>query len=286
MPWSETSPMDERLQFVADVRRAHESMSTLCDRYGIRRKTGYPGWARSQAEGVAGLQYLAETSDSDEVFLIAIDGITNMRTGNAATLKWAQRRALERLTARDDKLYLYEMLGELADDGKDAPVYVAALESSLAHADSRRSYVLRELLAVTAEVTTYEASQRVNDPNAKKNVAYARRLIALGEEMPPDVYVDLGRTFIKLNDPAAARWALFGSGASLRAERVTARAVAWGNGRRDPLSPLSRDARRASRRTRRRRASCATRRACGGLRLRGRQDRKRSRPGAMSGGGP
>ena len=55
MPWSEISPMDERLQFVADVRRAHESMTTLCERYGISRKTGYQVWARYQAEGVAGL---------------------------------------------------------------------------------------------------------------------------------------------------------------------------------------------------------------------------------------
>lgn len=41
MPWNEISPMDERCQFVADVRRAHESMTALCDRYGISRKTGY-----------------------------------------------------------------------------------------------------------------------------------------------------------------------------------------------------------------------------------------------------
>ena len=40
MPWSETSPMDERFQFVADVRSAHKSMTTLCERYGISRKTG------------------------------------------------------------------------------------------------------------------------------------------------------------------------------------------------------------------------------------------------------
>ena len=41
MPWRETSPMDERVQFVADVRRAHESMTALCERHGISRKTGY-----------------------------------------------------------------------------------------------------------------------------------------------------------------------------------------------------------------------------------------------------
>ena len=55
MPWSETSPMHERLQFVADVCRAHDSMTTLCDRYGISRKTGYQVYARYVREGPAGL---------------------------------------------------------------------------------------------------------------------------------------------------------------------------------------------------------------------------------------
>ncbi|MBK9240454.1 MAG: hypothetical protein IPL75_09320 [Acidobacteria bacterium] len=160
--------------------------------------------AGRQAEAVTSLQYVTETAESDELFLVAIDGITNMRAGET-TIKWAQRRALERLTSRDDKLYLYEMLAELAEETKDAKAYIATLETSLAHADSRRSHVLRELLAATAEVTTYEASLRLANPEAALNVAYARRLIALGEELPPDVYVDLGRTFIKMNDPAAAR---------------------------------------------------------------------------------
>src|SRR5258705_1639108 len=55
MPWSETSPMDERFAFVADVRRAQESMTTLCARYGISRKTGYKWCARYQEAGPAGV---------------------------------------------------------------------------------------------------------------------------------------------------------------------------------------------------------------------------------------
>ena len=50
MPWSATSPMDERFQFVADVRRAHESMSALCARYGISRKTGYKWCTRYETD--------------------------------------------------------------------------------------------------------------------------------------------------------------------------------------------------------------------------------------------
>ncbi|MEJ7811749.1 MAG: hypothetical protein WKG32_15155 [Gemmatimonadaceae bacterium] len=40
MPWSEITAMDERLQFVADVRRGTEEMTVLCRRSGISRKTG------------------------------------------------------------------------------------------------------------------------------------------------------------------------------------------------------------------------------------------------------
>ena len=55
MPWSETTPMDERLQFVADVLGAIDDMSALCCRRGISRKTGYKWLARYAARGAAGL---------------------------------------------------------------------------------------------------------------------------------------------------------------------------------------------------------------------------------------
>ena len=55
MPWSETSPMDERVQFVTDARRGQVEMSVLCDRYGIARKTGYKWLERYEAGGPAAL---------------------------------------------------------------------------------------------------------------------------------------------------------------------------------------------------------------------------------------
>ena len=53
MPWRETTPMDERMQFVADARRGHDDMLTLCRRYDISRKTGYKLVARYAAGGVS-----------------------------------------------------------------------------------------------------------------------------------------------------------------------------------------------------------------------------------------
>lgn len=55
MPWRTRSPMDERLQFVADYQRQLWTMSALCTRYGISRKTGYALIDRYEADGAAGL---------------------------------------------------------------------------------------------------------------------------------------------------------------------------------------------------------------------------------------
>lgn len=55
MPWRERSPMDERLQFISDYQRQLFTMTELCDRYGVSRKTGYKLITRYTQEGAAGL---------------------------------------------------------------------------------------------------------------------------------------------------------------------------------------------------------------------------------------
>jgi putative transposase len=50
MPWQETSPMDQRKRFIDDHRENLFSMSELCQRYGISRKTGYK-WLERFEEG-------------------------------------------------------------------------------------------------------------------------------------------------------------------------------------------------------------------------------------------
>lgn len=56
MPWMETSPVDQRAQFLAEQRRGLYTMQELCDRYAISRKTGYKWVARVAEEGRRGLQ--------------------------------------------------------------------------------------------------------------------------------------------------------------------------------------------------------------------------------------
>lgn len=56
MPWQRTEPMNERLSFIASWLEDEVSMSELCRRYGVSRKTGYKWVDRYQAAGLAGLQ--------------------------------------------------------------------------------------------------------------------------------------------------------------------------------------------------------------------------------------
>lgn len=55
MPWKESCAMDERTEFVLAHRRGLWTMTELCERYGVSRKTGYKWIGRYAAEGAAGL---------------------------------------------------------------------------------------------------------------------------------------------------------------------------------------------------------------------------------------
>ena len=56
MPWNETTPMDQKMQFIADYLRAELSMTELCELYGISRKTGYKFVERYLEHGPEGLE--------------------------------------------------------------------------------------------------------------------------------------------------------------------------------------------------------------------------------------
>lgn len=56
MPWSETSPMDQRTQFIADYLRDSLSVTELCQLYGVSRKTAYKWIDRYLRLGPVGLE--------------------------------------------------------------------------------------------------------------------------------------------------------------------------------------------------------------------------------------
>ena len=55
MPWRESSPMDQKTQFIADYLRETLSVCELCDLYGVSRKTAYKWIDRYVKHGPAGL---------------------------------------------------------------------------------------------------------------------------------------------------------------------------------------------------------------------------------------
>ena len=54
MPWSETNRMEQRARFVLDALQKRFTMSELCYRYGVSRKTGYKWIQRYHREGTSG----------------------------------------------------------------------------------------------------------------------------------------------------------------------------------------------------------------------------------------
>jgi len=56
MPWSQTTPMDEKTKFIADHLRGVFSITELCLNYRISRKTAYKWIDRYLHEGPAGLE--------------------------------------------------------------------------------------------------------------------------------------------------------------------------------------------------------------------------------------
>jgi putative transposase len=56
MPWRETSPMDQRTQFIAEHLRNTLTITELCELYDISRKTGYKWIDRYLRQGPAGLE--------------------------------------------------------------------------------------------------------------------------------------------------------------------------------------------------------------------------------------
>ena len=59
MPWSQTMPMDQRVQFIAAYLRDTLSMTELCNLYQVGRKTGYKWVQRYLRRGPIGLEELS-----------------------------------------------------------------------------------------------------------------------------------------------------------------------------------------------------------------------------------
>ena len=160
--------------------------------------------ARGKVEdAVRMFQYLGEKAVRDDLFVISMDGLLNMQSADPNVMKWAQRITLERLTGKSDKAYLYSLLSDLADDGGNVDLQLTALENSLSHANSRRAVTLRELIVLT-DPAVGGFGNNAKKPDIRENLKFSRRLIALRQEFPPEVFINMGKTFLAASEPENA----------------------------------------------------------------------------------
>ncbi len=152
-------------------------------------------------------QYLAAHAERDDLFTVAIDGILNQFSDGGVrskTIAWARRATLMRLALRHDKTYLYQLLADLHEEEQDRVGMIRAHETSLPITGPRVASVLRELMDLSrGEGDSFRGSGWKGDPDLFLH--YGRRLVASGELVPPQVYLDLGEAFLDADDPEAAR---------------------------------------------------------------------------------
>jgi len=99
MPWRESCAMDERMRFIVDCRSDEWTMTELCERYEISRKTGYKWLERYESEGPAGLAERSRAPASHgratpEHLAEAIVGLRRERP------TWGPRKIVAKLKAR------------------------------------------------------------------------------------------------------------------------------------------------------------------------------------------
>lgn len=135
---------------------------------------------------------LAEHADKDDLFTIAVDGLLNLNSP-PPVLKAALRRVKERTAAKPEKAFLYQLAADLEEElgrpeGQEAMTALMALAGG-----ERRGAILRELMDMARE------RNRPADV-----IDYGRSLLALGDELPPNVFLDLGQAMVRTNDLAGA----------------------------------------------------------------------------------
>jgi tetratricopeptide (TPR) repeat protein len=148
------------------------------------------------------LSLLVDEADQDDLFLVAVDGLLNLEA-NGTPLKVALRRILERLAAGPQKIFLYDVAGDLLDTLGQRTRINPLMEQALVFAGEQRGSMLREMM------------DRAKADNRKADqIDYGSLLVGLGYDVPPTVLIELGETFLAQERRAEADRA-FGRACSL-----------------------------------------------------------------------
>jgi transposase-like protein len=93
MAWKEVCTIEERMKFVLAAAAEEDSMATLCDDYGISRKTGYKWLRRYLAEGPVGLPARSTWGIASSVPNSDAGGVSQLApssTMSARMMPWAR----------------------------------------------------------------------------------------------------------------------------------------------------------------------------------------------------
>ena len=164
-------------------------------------------------EAVAILQFFAENAIEDNDFVVAVDGVLNL-IGTTTffqqpdpevqdKLAWTKRVILERIAGRANRFYLYELLADIAREQGDTEASFLALENSLAEAGLRRPAVLRELLTMATPEAGFGGFS-TGSGDIDRQLKYGRRLVGLRQQLPPEVYIDIGKSLLAREDVSGA----------------------------------------------------------------------------------
>src|SRR3974377_416407 len=99
MAWKASSVMEEELRFVFVYERDEESMSELCQKFGVSRETGYVCVRRYRQQGAGGLVELnrAPWRHPNQTPLAIEEAVLDLRQ---AHMRWGPRK-LKRILGRD-----------------------------------------------------------------------------------------------------------------------------------------------------------------------------------------
>ncbi|MHC5071292.1 MAG: tetratricopeptide repeat protein, partial [Planctomycetota bacterium] len=171
-------------------------------------------------------QYLAATAAKDDLFTIAVDGILNMRDGRAnrgapnRLVEWTRRVVLERVARRPNKLYLYRLVADLSEELNDKGMAVRALKAALPIAGEQRTQILRELMAMVRPRRRMGGGMRMlpsgvvvpigsmpgqATPVNADQLMFGRRILGQAELVPPEVYLELGESFLNATEVGNAQ---------------------------------------------------------------------------------
>jgi transposase InsO family protein len=102
MPWRETSPMEQRLEFVHEYESGLFTMTELAAQYGISRRTGYKWLERHAAEGAAGLfdRSRRPQTSPNATDPALIDALVALRRRHP---RWGARKLLRIARGRDPR---------------------------------------------------------------------------------------------------------------------------------------------------------------------------------------